>query len=671
MSEISRGTPFIDIDEWRDEPRRHRYVHGGFEGTNTLFSFYLPPEELYQGRFFQFLEGGAGGHENLLAAAWIPGLTLGWSFDLAFDELGGYLVESNQGHFPGEGLGFSNDYELFEASADTAVYSRQLAAEMYGNEPHHGYIWGVSGGGARSGFCLENRPDVWQGGVPHAGIGQDTQWSPWALTWLIGRDKFPQIIDAMEPGGSGDPFTGLSSPQREALAELYRRGWPRGGENQLAPFVAWAFPMYATMDFDPGYFEDFWNEPGYLGADDPRSLDAVLLDEETTVERVVPASQVNDVFAQMAVRMATAGAAGSDPAFGAVFDLDLSDTRKYYMANVSILSGKAVGRELLISNVDGDVISPFSERAPDVFEGVEPGDRVRVSNRNFIAFCYYHRHTIKRPDAARAQLWDEFAPWAVDGHPIYRQRGIPPVSAAAPSRYKAKLSNKMIYVHLAQDAQVWPTTVWSYVRALRENLEGRFDDHFRLWLVESACHGAPEVMGPMTTNEKDPGVWSSRLVSYDGVSSQALRDVVAWVEEDVAPTFCKNYELTRDNALVLAASATDRGGVQPVVTALANGSVRTDVKVGETVTLTGTAEQPPEMGTVIRAEWDFEGRGTWATSHDEVDGSSPSIEVTTTHAYEAPGTYFASFRVSAHRDGVKGAGLPVQNLHRVRVVVSE
>src|SRR5215471_13696906 len=60
------GTAFIDVDEWRDQPVRHRYVHGGFEGTHTLFSFYFPPAETYTGRFFQLLEGGAGGHENLL-----------------------------------------------------------------------------------------------------------------------------------------------------------------------------------------------------------------------------------------------------------------------------------------------------------------------------------------------------------------------------------------------------------------------------------------------------------------------------------------------------------------------------------------------------------------------------------------------------------------------------
>jgi len=48
-----------------------------------------------------------------------------WIFDLAFDELGGYLVESNQGHFPGEGIGTRRDgttqgeINLYGASAET------------------------------------------------------------------------------------------------------------------------------------------------------------------------------------------------------------------------------------------------------------------------------------------------------------------------------------------------------------------------------------------------------------------------------------------------------------------------------------------------------------------------------------------------------------------------
>ena len=43
----------FDIDEQRTTPAPHRYIHGGFKGTDAKFSFYFPPREQYQGRFFQ------------------------------------------------------------------------------------------------------------------------------------------------------------------------------------------------------------------------------------------------------------------------------------------------------------------------------------------------------------------------------------------------------------------------------------------------------------------------------------------------------------------------------------------------------------------------------------------------------------------------------------------
>lgn len=55
---------------------------------------------------------------------------------------------------------------------------------------------------------------------------------------------------------------------------------------------------------------------------------------------------------------------------------------------------------------------------------------------------------------------------------------------------------------------------------------------------------------------------------------------------------------------------------------------------------------------------------------EPIDGGSSSFTSTVTHAYEAPGTYFASFRVGAHRDGAKGRGDAVLNVARVRVVVT-
>ena len=47
--------PYVDIDEWRDTPVRHQYVHGGFKGTEARFSIYFPPKERYEGRFFQHI----------------------------------------------------------------------------------------------------------------------------------------------------------------------------------------------------------------------------------------------------------------------------------------------------------------------------------------------------------------------------------------------------------------------------------------------------------------------------------------------------------------------------------------------------------------------------------------------------------------------------------------
>jgi hypothetical protein len=154
------------------------------------------------------------------------------------------------------------------------------------------------------------------------------------------------------------------------------------------------------------------------------------------------------------------------------------------------------------------------------------------------------------------------------------------------------------------------------------------------------------------------------------VTAEALRQVVRWVEEGVPPTFYKGYGLTRDNALRLPATAAERGGVQPVVVAQVNGAVRADIKAGQSVTFTGQAEQPPGAGTMVHAEWDFEGRGRWEHKHAEIDGSSARISVSATHAYDKPGVYFASFRVGAHSQGAKGQGPTTKNLARVRVVVS-
>ena len=43
--------PYVEVNELRDSPVPHRYVHGGFRETDARFSFYFPPAERYEGRF--------------------------------------------------------------------------------------------------------------------------------------------------------------------------------------------------------------------------------------------------------------------------------------------------------------------------------------------------------------------------------------------------------------------------------------------------------------------------------------------------------------------------------------------------------------------------------------------------------------------------------------------
>jgi hypothetical protein len=201
------GTAYVDGDERHDEPRPHRFVHGGFEGTDTLFSFYLPPAEKYDGRLLQYLEGGAGGHENLLQA--MHGNA--WQYDLAYDDLGAVLLESNQGHGPNGGTGFHRDDWLFGASAESARFAKWLAARIYGSPVHHAYVFGASGGGHRSFQCIMRAPDVYDGAVPEVfGVNVAPYWSVMGRAIAALGEDLATVHDALEPGGSGDPFVGLA-----------------------------------------------------------------------------------------------------------------------------------------------------------------------------------------------------------------------------------------------------------------------------------------------------------------------------------------------------------------------------------------------------------------------------------------------------------------------------
>ncbi|MEI8241269.1 MAG: DUF6351 family protein, partial [Actinomycetota bacterium] len=234
------GAPYIEINEARERPSPHRFIEGGFADTDTRFAFYFPPAEQYQGRMFQPLEGGHGGHTVTFG-----GGMLGEMFQrIALGaRLGGYMVESNQGHI-GDNLDerHGDNPTLYGhlASAESARLSKYVAAQVYGSAPHHAYVYGGSGGGRRSPLCLENSPGVWDGAMPSTSGGDIAEYGNtkrvkagsvmsfgqmFNVQRLLGKAGIIALADRMAPGGSGNPFEGLTSHQRDELASLYRQGY--------------------------------------------------------------------------------------------------------------------------------------------------------------------------------------------------------------------------------------------------------------------------------------------------------------------------------------------------------------------------------------------------------------------------------------------------------------
>ncbi|HEY2481940.1 MAG TPA: hypothetical protein VGI30_07070, partial [Caulobacteraceae bacterium] len=207
---------------------------------------------------------------------------------------------------------------------------------------------------------------------------------------------------------------------------------------------------------------------------------------------------------------------------------------------------------------------------------------------------------------------------------------------------------------------------WSadwYRARVEAALGSHFHDRYRLWFVENAMHTTQGV------SPSDPRpVATTRVVSYQGVLQQALRDVAAWVEKGVAPPESSAYRV-EDGQVIVPPSAAARKGVQPVVTLTANGGERVEVRVGEPVSFEGQIETPPGAGMVVAAEWDFEGAGDYPVI-SELSQPAASVSVKQDYAFTQPGIYFPTLRAASQRQGDPTAYGRARNLSRVRVVVT-
>ncbi len=290
------------------------------------------------------------------------------------------------------------------------------------------------------------------------------------------------------------------------------------------------------------------------------------------------------------------------------------------------------------------------------------GDEVLIDNSDYLASQSYHRHQV-HPG------FPQFDQFRSGGQAIYPQR--PKLMGPRAARYNCgsvqtgRFAGKMIVVQHLMDEAAYPSQAHFYRQMVEATLGPQVDDHYRLWFVDHAMHHAPEV---------EPGerpVRTTRVVSYVGVIQQALRDLADWVEKGLIPPPSTDYSYL-DGQIFVPTSARTRLGVQPVVSLTANGGPRADVAVGEVVEFRGVAEVPPGAGTIVAAEWDFEGGGDYPFSQPgfEQGGDQWRMSVAASHAFPEPGTYYPALRVTSQRQGDADTSYGrVQNLGRVRVVV--
>jgi hypothetical protein len=673
---------YIDVDEFRDEQIPYRHVHGGFANCDTRFTMYFPQDERCQGRLIMPLEGAHAGHEDAFAGA--MGAMLG-GLPLVV-RLGGYMVESNMGHI-GDDIDpkGGDDPTLYgwRAAAEVARLSKHIATQVYGAPPHHSYVWGGSGGGRRSPLCLENAPDAFDGALPFMGGGnimpfpatdkvKSGQPIAFACMFNVQRllrdgDKPGRLVDAMQPGGSGNPFVGLNSHEREELVYLYEQGFPFGDEHMIfAPMgQMWLWTSIADLlvEQDPTYFTNFWTEPGYIGHDLPSAVEDDLIDVVTTVSKVIT---VHDLVTDaaydgpefmMARMMATImGSTTPDK----IFAIEIAGLPDGYRlgAGVQLVSGDAKGRQLYTMATAGDVFMCDGHGDANLlrFDGVKEGDEVHVDNRKFLAFCYFHRHHVMDDP--------QFDGLKLNGVPIYPQHPVPEMSPLMGVAYTGHYEGKLLWIHHTHDSSLWPSQGIVYEAAVQQ-VQGASGaaEKFRLQWTEHAEH-IDSAMLPSSPHRAT----TTGLIDYMPIIEQGLVDLIAWVEDgDAPPSTAYEYD---HGQVTLPESAHERGGVQPVVTVTANGGARAEVRVGEAVNLEAMAEAPARGGTIISVEWDFDGQGAFPV-RETLDGADTAVKAAQTHSYDAPGTYFATVRVFSNREGDANAEFRrLQNLASARVVVT-
>lgn len=634
------NAPYVDVNQPGSvtDPAtgvtvKYQYVHGGFTGTNTKFAFYFPLPTAYKGWFIESTYPTVTS-EAADPATIVFGITNG-----------AYVVSTNNNGGTPAGLPLAQ----YRSNTAAAQYSRTVAASIYGSGAGRprGFIFGASGGAYQTIGAAENTSGIYDGSVPMVDGAPNAIPSFQAVGLLAYRrlaKVLPRIADAEEAGGSGDPFAGLSRGQRETLLEVSKMGFPLRGWWLYANYLdvsSFLAVEGAVAALDPTYVTDFWTNPAYEG--NVKSVKAARVQANATVESLVGTTQLvlssvpsgDLTFANLTIT--------SGPLAGAVLPIESTS-----------------GNTVTLAGSDGDLVGTGSGQSP---QGITPGTTVNLDNSETIALEYYQRHTVPGDGEYG---WNQYL--NAQGKPLYPQRSLiigPLLDAgAAGSASSGKFYGHMIMLGSVMDDQAYTwSSIW-YKKLAEQQIGSSLGQVYRLWYMDNADHDPP---GPV---QEDFPSAADHIVPYTGEYEQALLYLNDWVATGKAPPNDSNYVLDNLNAVQLAPTAAQRNGVQPVVAMTARGANRVDISAGQSVAFSVTADTPPGTGKIVDVEWDLQGSGTFSPV-TAVPSPGSHVTLTDKAAFTHPGTYFATVRISAARNGAEGASpyALVQNIASVRVVV--
>lgn len=281
------------------------------------------------------------------------------------------------------------------------------------------------------------------------------------------------------------------------------------------------------------------------------------------------------------------------------------------------------------------------------------------ANRADIASRFIYRHQLPASDSGYVGF-DQFRD--ANGAPLFPQ--VAPLwgpiftgGVGGNTAWDGSIDGKMIVVDNLYDSDALPYHADWYAQRVEASLGSAFDDSFRLYYTDHADHQDAPVAGERARH----------LVNWYGTVEQALRDLAAWVEDGVAAPASTQYEV-QDGQVVVPDDADKRLGLQPTVDLTARGGETVTVKVGQQVVLHADVEAPPGTGVIVATAWDFEGDGTYV--EETLKHPKSDLRVQARHRFETPGVYYVALRVTSQRDGVNGPFTQVQNLDRVRVIVT-